>query len=180
VPFSARLTCRFWSAEIGICSRQPQYEPGRFHRYKQWNRFNRQNRTSPQIPRRGDTPRRALQTTRRCALERLTSAIFCLLTLPILECRNRTLQQTSTARSWPLPPLQRLEPLQPPKSNLDANPPQRGHSPDGPCKLRGGVLWSDLGVPFPACLTCRFWSAEIGLCSGQPQHEPGRFSRYKV
>jgi len=74
----------------------------------------------------------ALQPTRRCALERLGSAISCLLTLSILECRNRTLQQRATARSWPLPPLQIVKPLQPSKSNLDANPPQRGHSPNGP------------------------------------------------
>ena len=182
---------------------------------------------------------------------RLRSAISCLLTLSILECRNRTLQQTATARTWPLPPLQIVKPLQPSKSNLDANPPQRGHSPngpatyaavcsgatqechflaayfadfgvqrsdsaadshstklaastatnsgtalivkiehrpkspaagtlpDGPCKLRGGVLWSDSRVPFSACLTCRIWNAEIGLCSRQPQHEAGRSRRYK-
>jgi len=29
--------------------------------------------------------------------------------------------------------------------------PAAGTLPDGPCKLRGGVLWSDSGVPFPAC-----------------------------
>jgi len=163
---------------------------------------------------------------RRCALERLGTAFFCPLNLLILECRNRTLQRTATARSWPLPPLQILAPLQPSKPNLDQNPPPRGHSPNGPanyaaacsgatrechflpaylvdfgmqksdsaaeshstnlaastatktetastvkfaprpkslaagtlpnghCKLRGGVLWSDLGVPFSACLTC--------------------------
>jgi len=166
----------------------------------------------------------ALQPTRRCALERLRSAISCLLTLSILECRDRTLQQRATARSWPLPPLQILEPLQPSKSNLDPNPPQRGHSligaanyaaacsgatqechflpayladcgvqrsdsaaeshstklaasaatncetastvkielrpkspaagtlPQRPGNLCGGVLWSDSGVPFHACL----------------------------
>jgi len=143
-----------------------------------------------------------------------------------LECRNRTLQRTATARSSPLPPLQRLKPLQPSNSNLDANPPQRGHSPADPAnyaavcsgatqechflpaylvdfgmqksesaadshstklaastatntetastvkfeprrqspaagtlpewprKLRGGVLWSGSGVPFPGCLLC--------------------------
>jgi len=31
--------------------------------------------------------------------------------------------------------------------------PAAGTLPDGPCKLRGGVLWSDSGVPFPVCLT---------------------------
>ena len=131
VPFHACLTCRFWSAEIGLCSGQPQHEPGRFHRCKYWHRFNRQNRTSTPIPCRGDTPRKALQPTWRCALERLGSAFFCLLNLLILECRNRTLQQTATARSWPLQPLQVVAPLQPSKSNLDANQPQRGHSPTG-------------------------------------------------
>jgi len=229
VPFPACLTCRFRSAEIGLCSGQPQHEPGRSRCYKVWNRFNRQNRTSTQIPRSGDTPRRALQPTWRCAMERLRIAISCLLNLPNLECRDRTLQQTATARTWPLQPLQILAPLQPSKSNLDPNPPQRGHSPngpancvvacsgatheyhflpayladfgvqksesaadihstklaapaatktetastgktvkieprrqypapgtlpDGPCKLRGGVLWSDSGVPFPGCLLC--------------------------
>jgi|GEM_PF-4958171 len=132
VPFPACLTCRFRSAEIGLSSRQPQHEPGRFNRYKQWHRFNRQNRTSTKIPRRGDTPRKAPQPAWWRALERLTSAIFCLLNLSILECRDRTLQQTATARSWPLPPLQTVEPLQPSKPNLDANPPRRGHSPTGP------------------------------------------------
>jgi len=210
-----------------------------------------QNKTSTQILRNGDTPREALQTTRRCALERLTSAIFCLINLPILERRDRTLQRTATARAWSLQPLQILAPRQPSKPNLDPNPPPPGHSPKGPatyvavcsgatqeclflpaylvdfgmqrsesaadshstnmaasaatncetastvkieprrqsptagtlpdglCNLRGGVFWSDSGVPFPACLTCRFWNAEIGLCSGQPQHQPGRFHRYK-
>ena len=230
---------------------QSKHEPGRFHRYKYRNCFNRQNRTSTPIPRIGDTPREAPQLTWRRALERLRSAISCLLNVPILECRNRNLQQTATARTWPLPSLQRLKPLQPSKSNLDANPPPRGHSPtgpatyvavcsgaaqechflpaqlaefgmqrsdsaadshstnlvtsaatntetastikieprpkspaagtlpDGPCKLCGGVLWSDSRVPFPACLPCRFWNAEIGLCSGRPQHEARRFHRYK-
>ena len=66
---------------------------------------------------------------RRCGLERLGSASFCLLNLLILKCRNRTLQQTAKARTWPLQPLQIVKPLQPSKPNLDANPPQRGHSP---------------------------------------------------
>jgi len=131
VPFPACLPCRFWSAEIGLCSGQSQLEAGRFHRCKQWHRFNRQNRTSAPIPRRGDTPRRALQTMRRCALERLRSAFSCMRSLLILECSDRTLQQTTTARSWPLRPLQILAPLQPSKPNLDPNPPQRGHSPNG-------------------------------------------------
>jgi len=90
------------------------------------------NQTSTQIPRSGDTHRRALQTTWRRALERLWSAISCLLNLSILECRDRNLQQTATARAWPLQPLQTVAPLQPSKSNLDANPPPRGHSPTGP------------------------------------------------
>jgi len=81
VPFSACLTCRFWNAEIGLCSGQPQHEPGRFRCYKVWNRFNRQNRTLTQSP-------------------------------------------------------------------------AAGTLPEEPCNLRGGVLWSDSGVPFPACLTC--------------------------
>jgi len=132
VPFPACLTRRFWSAEIGLCSRQLQHEPGPSNRYKQWHCFNRQNRTSTKIPRRGDTPRKAPQPTWRCVLERLGSAIFCLLILPILECRDRTLQQKATARTSPLPPLQILESLQPSESNLIANPPQRGHSPADP------------------------------------------------
>ncbi|MFM7038475.1 MAG: hypothetical protein ACKO2L_12220 [Planctomycetaceae bacterium] len=57
--------------------------------------------------------------------------------------------------------------------------PAAGTLPDWPCNLHGGVLWSDSEVPFSARLTCRFWSAKIGLCSGQPQHEPRRFHRYK-
>jgi|GEM_PF-2408286 len=69
---------------------------------------------------------------RRRVLERLRSAIFCLLTLLIVECRDRTLQQKATARSWPPRPLQIVKPLQPSKSNFDQNPPPRGHSPKGP------------------------------------------------
>gem|GEM_PF-2541699 len=32
--------------------------------------------------------------------------------------------------------------------------PAAGTLPEWPCKLCGGVFWSDSGVPFPACLTC--------------------------
>ena len=58
--------------------------------------------------------------------------------------------------------------------------PKAGPLPDWPCDLRGGVFWSDSEVPFPACLSCRFWNAEIGICSRQPQYEVGRFRRYKL
>jgi len=58
--------------------------------------------------------------------------------------------------------------------------PAAGTLPEWPCNLPGGVLWNGSGVPFSACLTCRFWNAEIGICSRQPQHEVGRFRRYKL
>jgi hypothetical protein len=87
----ARLSCHFWSAEIVICSRQPEHDAGRFHRYNHWYRLNRQNPTAVQIPRNGDTPQKAVQAVCRRAQEGLRRAFACPLIVPFLECRDRNL-----------------------------------------------------------------------------------------
>jgi len=178
MPFPARLSCRFWNAEIGICSRQPKHKPGRFHRYKHWHRFNRQNQTSTPIPRIGDTPRRAPQPTWRCALDRLSWPFPACSTH---QCWNAEIGLSTDSQSTNLAASTTTNTGT--ASTVKIEPrrqsPAAGTLPDWPCKLRGGVLWSDSRVPFSTCLTCRFWSAELGLCSRQPQHKPGRFNRYK-
>jgi hypothetical protein len=78
------------------------------------------------------------------SLERLRTAFVCPVIVPISECRDRNLRPVATARIWSFPPLQSLAPLEPSKSNRGANPPKRGHSPNG---CAGSVSWCSGASP---------------------------------